>query len=168
VTSFHYRDIIGIEVNTGMLMGVIEINTAAHEGTVEKDYWHVKSKKANPRLVSNTIPIDKVLLKRQKAQVERLRKKVADAKTATMNVMVTNPAPAPEVNTLTSELEKLASLYSSGVLTEEEFQQAKRRLLDQLSYVHYESEFRPVIANAHVQANTASEKADVLGCSLPD
>ena len=79
--------------------------------------------------MSNVIPVDKGMLKRQSAEVERLRKKVADAKTAAMRVTVTSPAPSPQTNTLVSELEKLAALRSSGLLTDEEFRQAKRKLL---------------------------------------
>lgn len=38
VTSFHYKDITGIKVNTGLITGVIEISTPSYQATEEKDW----------------------------------------------------------------------------------------------------------------------------------
>lgn len=120
VTSFHYRDITGIEVNTGLSMGVVEINTPSYQGGGTKDYWSTRPDH-DPRRVSNCIPIYKRHLAKYKphlAELERLIQETKeDHRTPTSGVSIG------------SELEKLAGLRASGVLTDEEFQQAKSRLL---------------------------------------
>ena len=60
VTSFYYRDINGIEVNTGLLSGVIEINTPSYQGTEEKDFWSIRDKNRDPYRVTNCLPISKL------------------------------------------------------------------------------------------------------------
>jgi hypothetical protein len=104
VTSFHYADITGIEFNTGMLMGVLEINTPAYQGTPGKDYWSI-GKDRDPRRVTNCIPIKKGNLKHYQPYLDRLRAMVREAKQGTGT-----PSPAKAANDLGSELEKLASL----------------------------------------------------------
>ena len=126
VTSFYYRDITGIEVNTGLMQGVIEINTPAYQGTQEKDFWN-QNKDRDPFKVTNCLPISKSRLKHYKPYIDRLRAAIREAKQERHTI----PPPDQDGNALGSELEKLASLRDSGVLTEEEFQQAKRRVLSQ-------------------------------------
>ncbi len=127
VTSFYYRDVNGIEVNTGLMSGVIEVNTPSYQGTQERDFWNVKDKNKDPYRVSNCIPIMKWDLKKQKAELERLQAKVTDAKYE--RTSSSQAAPTPSNGGFVAELEKLVSLRESGILTEEEFQQAKKRLL---------------------------------------
>ena len=45
------------------------------------------------------------------------------------NVMPSQPAPAPAGDDLTSKLTQLADLHTQGVLTDEEFAEAKAKLL---------------------------------------
>ncbi len=125
VTSFYYRDITGIEINTGLLQGVIEINTPSYQGTAQKDYWNVRDQNKNPFLVTNCLPISKRDLKHYKPYIDKLRTMIREAKQERVT-----PLPPQGGNNLSSELDKLASLKASGVLTEEEFQQAKKRVLD--------------------------------------
>lgn len=120
VTSFYYRDVTGIEVNTGLMMGVIEINTPAYQGTGTKDYWSTR-KDHDPRRASNCIPITKGDLKKIKPSLDELERLVWEAKE--------DRRPSTSGVGIGAELEKLAQLRDSGVLTEEEFQQAKRRIL---------------------------------------
>jgi hypothetical protein len=124
VTSFYYRDIAGIEVNTGMLMGVLEVNTPAYQGTQEKDYWSL-NKDRDPRKLTNCIPIVKRALKHYQPYLDRLRTMINEAKQ-------THAAPpSADSGDVVSKLEKLASLKESGVLSEQEFEQAKKRVLGQ-------------------------------------
>lgn len=152
VTSFYYRDINGIEVNTGLLNGVIEINTPSYQGTGQKDFWNVRNEDKDPYKVTNCLPIAKSHLKHYKPYIDRLRARIREEKQGHMaspsfqsknspNSQLeraflketeqeqATPTPKSEIS-LSSELEKLASLRDSGVLTEEEFQQAKQRLLN--------------------------------------
>jgi hypothetical protein len=107
VTSFYYRDITGIEVNTGLISGVIEINTPAYQGTKQKDFWNVKDDDKNPFRVTNCLPVDRFELKEYKPYIDRLRKMIREAK---QDRVIQQPSP-------------------SGSNLASEFQQAKRRLL---------------------------------------
>lgn len=127
VTSFYYRDINGIEVNTGLLTGVIEINTPSYQGTQEKDFWNIRNKNSDPYKVSNCIPIMKRDLAQQNAQLEKLREKIREAKQE--QTVSSHITPASSGSSFAAELEQLVALRESNVLTEEEFQQAKRKLL---------------------------------------
>jgi Bacterial PH domain len=80
VTSFYYRDITGIEVNTGLTQGVIEINTSSYQGTGQKDFWSVSTKDKNPFHVTNCLPIGKRDLKHYKPYIDRLRSMIREAK----------------------------------------------------------------------------------------
>ncbi|MDP8212067.1 MAG: SHOCT domain-containing protein [Candidatus Zapsychrus exili] len=122
VTSLHYKDITGIEVNTGLLTGVIEISTPSYQGTREKDWWAM-ARDRDPMKVSNCIPIEKNKLKEYQPYLEKLRQKIRDAKN-TVNLNSHDDG-----KSIGSELEKLVSLYSSGMLSNEEFEQAKKKLL---------------------------------------
>ncbi len=121
VTTFYYSDITGVEANTGMMMGVIEVNTPAFPGTTTKDYWS-QSRDRNPRLQSNCVPIDRPGLKAFQPYLAQLRQWIRESKQGANQSV-------PQAASLGDELQKLASLKESGVLTEEEFQQAKQRLI---------------------------------------
>jgi hypothetical protein len=127
VTSFYYRDINGIEVNKGLITGTIEVNSPSYQGTQQRDYWSTRDKDKDPFKVSNCIPIAKVDLKRQQPELERLRTKIKESKQE--RAVATHAAPAQNGAGFVGELERLASLYQSGVLSAEEFQQAKKKLL---------------------------------------
>ena len=122
VTSFYYRDVTGIEINTGLVMGVIEINSPAYQGTGTKDYWSTR-KDHDPHRATNCIPIRKGDLKKFKPSLDELERLVRDAKE--------DRSRFADARGIGAELEKLAELRASGVLTEEEFQRAKGRILDE-------------------------------------
>lgn len=124
VTSFHYKDITGIEVNTGLINGVIEIHTPSYQATKEKDWWSA-DRDRDPMKVSNCIPITKANLKEYQPYLERLRQKIQEAKTTS----TTGSQTSIGSKDIGYQLEKLASLHSSGELSDEEFEQAKRKLL---------------------------------------
>ncbi|MDP9439884.1 MAG: SHOCT domain-containing protein [Actinomycetota bacterium] len=121
VTSFYYRDVTGIEINTGLMMGVIEINSPAYQGTGTKDYWSTR-KDHDPRRATNCIPTTKGDLKKLKPSLDELERLVREAKEG-------GRRPANNGG-IVAELAKLAELRDSGVLTEEEFGRAKNRILD--------------------------------------
>ncbi|MFL6289215.1 MAG: SHOCT domain-containing protein [Actinomycetes bacterium] len=138
VISFYYRDITGIEVNTGLINGVIEINTPIYQGTRQKGFWKIKNEDGDPYKVVNCLPISKKHLKEYKPYVDRLR---AMERAAKQERVISSPpwnesSLRSELESLASlrasgvlpELGQLASLRASGVLTEQEFQRAKGRL----------------------------------------
>jgi hypothetical protein len=119
VTTFYYRDITGVEANTGLLQGVIEVNTPAFPGTTTKDYWS-QGRDRNPRFASNCVPIDRPGLKAYKPYLDQLRHWIQETK---------QEGRGPRPASLSDELQKLAALKEQGVLTDEEVEQAKARIL---------------------------------------
>lgn len=130
--TFYFRDITGIEYNSGMLTGVLEILTASYQGSENKDYWTGilngnKNKAGNdPRTLSNTLPLVKSDYVSAKPLIDQLRTMIQDAKET--KIIVNTAAPAAAVSAA-DELGKLAELMDKGLITLEEFQAAKKRLL---------------------------------------
>ena len=120
-TSFRYSDIVAFEVNTGILNAVIEIVTAGHTGTPEHDWW-ATSKDCDPWKLSNTLPLNKRLLEEQKDNIQELRVLINKAK-----VHITSTKPS--AGDISKQLLGLAELHEKGLLSSEEFSQAKKKLL---------------------------------------
>lgn len=117
-SSFSYKDITSIETNTGLKQGVIEICTPSYQGSKTKDYW---SKGDNsPFHISNCVPTDKRQLRLFKPYLDRINKMVLEAKGDKQISQVS----------ISDELEKLAKLLESGILSKAEFTKAKNKLLD--------------------------------------
>lgn len=134
-TSFYFRDITGLEYNSGMVNGVLEIMTASYNGTANRDFWRGtgKSRNANgddPYTLSNTLPLSKVEYNSALGEIQDLRRRIAKSK----EQIFVAPTPSSEPTrssdlSLGDELLKLAELNKSGILSDEEFQAAKKRLL---------------------------------------
>ena len=97
-----------------------------------------------------------------KEQVQNLRSAIEHA-LSRRTAKTVEPAPAPEsqaqaAGTLASELEKLARLHASGALSDQEFQQAKQRLLEQSA---------PQTPTAQA-ASSSSRPVIINGVSLTD
>lgn len=130
ITTFPYGEITGIEYNSGMLNGVLEVLTASYQGSANKDYWRgtfksVNSDSNNPWILSNTLPIGKPIYQQALPLLNEMRAKIAEAKRPT----VVMNAPLPPSNGsggLADEIGKLAALRDQGVLSEQEFQAAKQ------------------------------------------
>lgn len=121
-TSFNYADIVGIEINAGWVNAVIEIVTAGHTGTPQHDWWEM-GKDRDPWKLSNALPLTKDLLEKQKHDIERLRRLIDQAKS---RVVAATEAASRDV---TSQLRDLAELRAKGILSDEEFAQAKKKIL---------------------------------------
>lgn len=131
-TTFHYRDITGIEYNSGLTTGVLEILTASYQGTANKDFWRGtdRSRNANandPFTLSNTLPLAKREYQENSREISLLRERIAASKTQNVRVEVASP-PTPHTG-LGDQLAKLAELHAAGVLTDAEFAASKARLL---------------------------------------
>jgi hypothetical protein len=138
-TTFLYSEITGIEYNSGLTTGVLEILTASYSGTSNKDFWRgtLSGRNANsddPYTLSNTLPLAKVVYERVRPQVEELKRLIAESKRPHIVIQAPEHAevPAPRVadTTLASELERLAELRERGLLDDEEFKAAKLALID--------------------------------------
>ena len=132
VTSFAFDHITGIEYNSGMLNGVLEVLTPSYSGSANKDFWRGTGRSPNsdsnsPFALSNTLPLSKSEHAQALPHLNELRRRIADSKR--VNVTFTQEPAAPGSG-LVAELEKLANLRDAGVLDDEEFRAAKQRLLN--------------------------------------
>lgn len=132
VATFHFSDITGIEYNSGIMTGVLEVLTPSYQGTSNKDYWRGmhRSRNANaddPHTLSNTLPLQKATYRAALPGLNELRARIGRAKQPT--VVVPAAAASAPAASLTDELARLAQLHAAGVLTDEEFQTAKAALI---------------------------------------
>ncbi len=133
VATFPYSNISAIEVNTTMMSGVIEVISSGYDGRKPTSYWSTDESR-DPFKISNCLPIPKKAAAEWKPHLDWIRQRVAASK---------HPPPAPSSRTSGSvgpegtqaggdwvaSLERLRQLNEAGALTDEEFQQAKERLL---------------------------------------
>ena len=131
VATIYYKDVTGIEVNTGLVNCVVEVATPSYPAIGKKSAWlgGRTSKKdlfnRDPYTESNTIPVFRFDLKKWQPYLEQLRALIAEAKSSPQAV---SPASAPP-ESLATQLKELAALHRSGVLDDAEFAQAKARRL---------------------------------------
>jgi len=118
VSSFYYKDITSVEVNTGLVSGIIEICTPSNQGNKEKDYW-ARGKDRDPWKVSNCFPIVKSDLKHYQPYLEKIQTFIDEAKHGSSH----------STDDVASQIEKLHNLYQSGALTKTEFENAKKKLI---------------------------------------
>ena len=128
VSSFYYRDITGIEYNSGLISGIVEILTASYDGSATKDYWKGTGKGRNadsndPWTLSNTLPLDKASYASAKSQFDKLRELISQSKgSAAAGTVV-------QEKSLADEIEKLSDLLEKGLIDANEFKEAKKRIL---------------------------------------
>lgn len=153
VTAFPYREVTGIELHTGFATGVLAIQTSSFQGTQAGSYWS-KGKNVNPAELPNAIPLpSKAVVAKWQKHLQTLRAAVAGGG------LGANTAPPPELGPpvhlgvippkqnappsapsnratvtgtdadLGAQLQKLADLHAAGALSDEEFAQAKAKLL---------------------------------------
>lgn len=139
---FHYTDITGIEYNSGLMSGVLEILTPSYSGGANKDFWRGSTKSRNadsndPWALSNTLPLMKDEYRAAADQITELRRRISAAKSPPPIWAATPPPQPPSTPAapgrgagLAEQLAKLADLHQSGVLSDEEFAAAKQRLLN--------------------------------------
>lgn len=132
--TFHYVDVTGIEYNSGFVNGVLEVLTASYSGSANRDFWRGSNASRNadsndPWTLSNTLPLGKAEFNVMQADISELRSRIAKAKQPT--VMVQSQAPAaPAGAGMAAQIAELAPLRDAGALTDEEFVEAKKRVIN--------------------------------------
>jgi hypothetical protein len=96
VTTIHYREMTGIQVNTGHTMGVLQVTSPSYPA-VRADYWTSAGKATKAGVDSasvapNCIPIAKRQVTLWEPQLERLRRLIAEA-----HAPANTSTPAPRV-----------------------------------------------------------------------
>jgi hypothetical protein len=128
VSSFYYREITGIEYNSGVMRGIVEILTASYDGSANKDYWKGTGKGRNtdsndPWTLSNTLPLDKADYARAKPQFDKLRELISQSKGSPAGQTVV------QEKSLADEIEKLSALLEKGLIDADEYKEAKKKIL---------------------------------------
>lgn len=124
-TSWSYRNVTGIQTHKGLMTGAVIVQAPGQSGT-SASYWG--SGKSDPYKAPNAIPIggnwDVV-----RAGVAMLQELIDEAHAP--------PVPAGEdsgsATAISSEIKALAELHEAGALTDEEFAEAKRKLISDAS-----------------------------------
>jgi hypothetical protein len=109
------------KANTGIVNASIEIHSPGLGATKAGDYF-TSGDKSDPFKLSNCIPAGKSQLSEMQPYLDRLRGFVATARGPGANGSGASVSVA-------DELQKLAALRDSGVLTDDEFATQKARLL---------------------------------------
>ncbi len=141
VNSFPYREITGVQINHDgkpLLLSLskspgvitIAIQTASFSGVNVGNYWTQESPR-NPMRLPNTVCVPSNHQYRE-AVVDIIRQGVRDGYLGN-RPPVSRPPSASATGSneagLAAELQRIAELRKSGVLTEDEFAQAKAKLL---------------------------------------
>jgi len=119
LTSWDYRNLVGVQLHTGMMTGAVILQGPGQSGT-KTNTWG--NKDDDPYKAPNAIPLNRPFDKAQ-AGVAALRQRIADAHNPSHPLPQSTPSIAP--NLIADELMKLSQLRDSGVLTEDEFAQQK-------------------------------------------
>lgn len=121
--TFHFMDITGVEYNSGLINGVLEILTPSYSGGTPKDYWQSGSN--DPWKQSNTLPLVKTDYNKALDDINELRSRIGQVKSGRNAPMVEQPSPTAAAE----EIRSLAELRDQGILTDEEFNAKKRQIL---------------------------------------
>jgi curved DNA-binding protein CbpA len=120
VTSFDYRNITAIEVNKKLVTAVIEVISAGYQGSMATHFFSTKEG-VDPYQLSNCLPLNRTQTDAAGRAVALIRQRIGQLQNPT--------AAQPTSASLADELAKLAELRQQEVLSAEEFDAAKKRLL---------------------------------------
>jgi len=79
VATFNYMDITGIEYNTGIMTGILEILTPSYSGKSTNSVWTFNNDNSAYNS-SNTLPWDKIFYAKVRPQIEELKHMISDYK----------------------------------------------------------------------------------------
>lgn len=133
--TFDFHHVTGLEYNSGLLQGVLEILTPSYNGTANRDYWRGTGRSRNadsndPFTLSNTLPLDKATYRQALPHLNDLRERIAASRTRPTAVTVSLQPERPSSGVgLAEEISRLKQLHDDGALSDEEFAAAKAHLL---------------------------------------
>jgi hypothetical protein len=127
LTSWDYRNLVGVQLHTGMMSGAVILQAPGQNGT-RTNVW--KQGDSDPYKAPNAIPIARPYEQAQ-AGVARLRQLIDGAhRMAHTPSSPPPPPPFPAASSLVNEINRLAELHARGALTDHEFAGFKARLLN--------------------------------------
>ncbi len=121
VTTWDYRHLVGVQLHTGMMTGAVVLQASGQSGK-RTSYWG--NQDDDPYKAPNAIPVVRPFppVARAVAELRRLVDAVHAGGSG-------GSAAAPPSGLVADELRKLADLRAAGLLSDEEFDRAKSRLL---------------------------------------
>ncbi|WP_207843011.1 SHOCT domain-containing protein [Williamsia soli] len=121
-TRFLYSEIIRIDLSVGIVNDVLEVHTWRNRDAAELNR-------------ANTLPLPKELQDKVRLDLDDLRRRASDANRPPVSMWkpplkprVVEPKTKP-ADGLVSEIRSLADLYTQGLITDEEFGEAKRAVI---------------------------------------
>jgi hypothetical protein len=128
--TFFFTEITGIEYNSGIMQGVLEVLTPSYRGGVTKDFWGgtgSTTSESNPMVQNNTLPLAKSSYNAAISDINELRRRISEVKAGSSTPAVQQAAPSPTA--AAEEIKALADLRDQGILTEQEFAAKKAQIL---------------------------------------
>jgi hypothetical protein len=123
LTSWAYRNLVGVQIHTGMMSGAVVLQGPGQTGG-RTSYW--KDDDSAPHKAPNAIPLTRPF-DSAREQVAELGRIIDEAHRRDETPRPASQAPAPD--SVADELRKLADLRAEGILTEQEFADLKAKLL---------------------------------------
>ena len=124
MTSWDYRNLVGVQLHTGMVTGAVVIQAPGQTGA-KTSYWANSDR--DPHKAPNAIPVGRPFPPIASA-VATLRGLIDAAHHPASGAQAAE-ARQPAPTSIADELAKLAQLLETGVLTPEEFAAAKQKVL---------------------------------------
>lgn len=118
VTSWSYKNLLGIQVHKGLATGGVIVQAPGQSG-LDTSYW--RSGKGDLWKAPNAIPVA--------GAWDQVRLAVAELQQLIDTAHSPQAAPASGTSSVADEVKKLSELRESGALTNSEFAAAKQRLL---------------------------------------
>jgi Short C-terminal domain len=123
LSSWAYRNLVGVQIHTGMMSGAVVLQGPGQTGA-RTSYW--KGDDSDPHKAPNAIPLTRPF-DAAKKRVAELGRIIDDGhRTERVAGPATSTTPQESV---ADELRKLADLRAEGVLSEAEFSALKAKLL---------------------------------------
>jgi hypothetical protein len=117
LTSWAYRNLVGVQIHTGLLGGAVVLQGPGQSGT-RTSTW--KNGESDPYQAPNAIPLDRPF--------DGARRRAAELGRLIDEVHRLDGAPASP-KSVADELRKLADLRAEGILSDQEFAELKAKLL---------------------------------------
>jgi hypothetical protein len=132
LTSWDYRNLVGVQLHTGMMSGAVVLQAPGQSGTRTNVH---KQGDSDPYKAPNAIPINRPY-EQAEAGVARLRQLIDAAQhgqyAQPQGATAPAHAPAPHAApSLVDEIKRLADLHAAGAVTDAEFAGFKAQLLAQ-------------------------------------
>jgi hypothetical protein len=89
-STFHYRDIGGLQLNKGLGTATLEVHTSSLGATKSGDYW-MQRRNEDPFHLPNVIPLVRAELRRLRPYLDELNALIADAKRPSQTVQQVAP-----------------------------------------------------------------------------